>query len=767
MAKCYFTYSREDNSKKAETLNLMLTYLKDRIESLSGNTVSVIYDIESFREGEDFLEREKEISCSDGILIFFTPEYKNKIESRKDHGAYREYTFIKERAECGDDSIIPILLSGNVDSAVPEEFKSRIYWDLSRIKDQISQLHGKIAIKEELKKKLDDIAKKAIKEAKATEYCKEFDFSSIEEEYQRLFLDTAAGPLPSECVIRTSAHDRVTDQSIYFIIGRKGSGKTTLLNSLQKDNIHPFLDRYKHLISIDTNTFETDFIYTNLIQQIQKDLPVLGLEKVLDVFWSMVFFLQGILIIGVELENFVIDEKDKRYSTFKQVTKILKTLLGFPQKRGFSENLPKGAICHCAVELLSDHIKHNILNNASSETPLTAAYNSIDAFNILSGVFGKSLLEKYCRCVKQCTKKFFLALDGFDPHSEDFRKTTNLLIETNHEEYEFRKNFEIRLFRELLVTVSKIKNKEISLIEQDYYSSVHFCIIIPQDRFDEIALDDRDVAKRHFCNLCWDAHDLLEMLVKRLEYFYERGKTSYSETLEQHFYRIIKTYMPSIPTEIQIIIDDYPYSMPLFNYLLRLTFWRPRDIIMNFAIIMKLSKEKGYSQEIITNIIKKYLVTGARKIIENEFIAEYKHVYFNLREVLLKFREFDLILDYQFFIQQLSKIEVASASSESLSSTDEKLKLLYKLGVVGLYFKKDQIEKYESGHHISYCFNEGLTPLDVFLSNEERNPQVKIIFNPIFCKYLSLNINTKELICNYSWDYIETNHALKDDIRRF
>ena len=43
---------------------------------------------------------------------------------------------------------------------------------------------------------------------------------------------------------------------------------------------------------------------------------------------------------------------------------------------------------------------------------------------------------------------------------------------------------------------------------------------------------------------------------------------------------------------------------------------------------------------------------------------------------------------------------------------------------------------------------------------------IKIAFNPIFIRYLLLNINIQDQICDYPWEYIETNHNLKDNIRR-
>lgn len=297
------------------------------------------------------------------------------------------------------------------------------------------------------------------------------------------------------------------------------------------------------------------------------------------------------------------------------------------------------------------------------------------------------------------------------------------------------------------------------------YSTVHFCIILPQDCFDGIAAADRDFAKRSFCSLNWDAHDLMEMLVKRLEYHYG-CKNCVKGNLEERFNNILQQYMPKIPRSIGIDIDGYEYGMSLFNYLLRNTFWRPRDIIKNFAIVMKLSKDEHTITDVVQIVIKKFLVTGAKNIIHEEFFFEYKNVYTNLEEVLYKFKGTDILQSYETFVERLAKINIRTTTEEDFSTVFSKLTFLYKLGVVGLYSKKEYAEKKGYGYHTCFVFNEGLDPIEEFAYDERVDIAPKIIFNPIFAKKLDLNYNTKELICNYPWQYIQANHALKDNIRR-
>ena len=131
--------------------------------------------------------------------------------------------------------------------------------------------------------------------------------------------------------------------------------------------------------------------------------------------------------------------------------------------------------------------------------------------------------------------------------------------------------------------------------------------------------------------------------------------------------------------------------------------------------------------------------------------------------MLNRFKGMDIIQDYDMFMEHLSRISICVATKENYSNTNDKLMLLYRLGIVGLFFNKDTSD-YSYGYHICFSFNEGMSPIeDLF---DQRISRARIIFNPIFSKYLRINYNTKEMICNYSWEYILTNHLLKDLIRR-
>lgn len=184
---------------------------------------------------------------------------------------------------------------------------------------------------------------------------------------------------------------------------------------------------------------------------------------------------------------------------------------------------------------------------------------------------------------------------------------------------------------------------------------------------------------------------------------------------------------------------------------------------------MKLSKESSTIKDldVMEDIVKNLLSNSAKNIIEQEFINEYRNVYTNLESVLHQFETLDLLNGYQYIMERLSKIEFKSPFEVTIAQTDEKLLLLYKLGVIGLYYEKKDALKYGYNYHVCFVFNEGLQPIeDLQKRIVNGNYKVQLIFNPIFAKYLMLNFNTKELIGNYDFNYIQTNHIVKDTIRR-
>lgn len=764
---CYFSYSWGEDINKD-----VMDEIKKQIEKMSNYRISVIYDKHSFHTGDDLKKREQQIKTSDSIVVFFTPSYKEKILTKdKNTGVYREYPKIKKRIEKGDDNIIPILMSGDLKKSVPEEFKTILYSDVSSIKDEVFPKNEGIKFSDRLDCEIKKIVKEVIKKTEVYFWLKDNSFDSLEEEYAALFLNYSAEhntQLPRDCMIKTDAYDFIINQNGFFVIGRKGGGKTTLLESIRGYDPKLYLDKYKTANSIKAESINLAFIYDELIRVSRADFNTISMVDIIDVFWEVFLSLQCIYNIGLELEHFKINDNDDRKDVFIETVNKLRSRLGKTDII-LDDETPRKAISILAVELIVNYWKQGIFNSINTITINASARSNFSSTEVLKNFLGNELLIEFCKAIKRCNKKILLALDGFDPHSEDFRRETSQMRENNYEEFKMRKDFESKFYRELMVTISNLKggvadNKILIIFE-----IVDFCIIIPQDRYDEICKGvDRDIAKREICCLSWDAHDLLCMLIRRLCHHYKIKDFDFEDNLLEQFNNIIDKYLPNVSSSISIEINGFNKSISLYEYILRLSFWRPRDIIKNFAVIMKLSKQKiKLSQGAIQEILKKLLANNAEKIIEQEFIGEYKNVYINLYSVLHEFDKCDLIIDFNEFYDKLSKVNIETLSDDNLQTVQEKFELLYKLGVIGLYFDKEEAKKREYGYHICFVFNEGLKPRDDVLSVDGIvNTRAKVMFNLIFLKYLGLNVNTNDLLCNYGEEYIESNHLLKHTIRR-
>lgn len=763
---CSFSYSWND----ADTV--FLDELKNIIVKKSKFPIEVFYDKYSAEPGDNLDEMEEKISLSDVVVIFYTPSYKRKTQSFDNTGVKREYERILQRLKDESNFLLPILVKGDFNNSVPKEIHKTIFADISNVQNAYSKRNNKIVLSKELKNFLEKIAEKIIGKAFSNAQQKEIDFTDNAEELKQLLFERthleASEPFPPQCLVKMDAYQKILDQITCFVVGRKGTGKTTLLNTLDNFGKQSFHEKYKNVNPISMEMNNLLYAYEELYVAQQRDFSIIPLANILDVFWEIFLTLQCVKTIHEELSVFQITEIDDRYKNFKKVTDIL--------AKKTSQKVENLNLFVLAVEMVSNYLKKDSLNNANGEFLVTSVVSQFSSNIILEDFFNKNNIISFCNNIRNCIKKIFICLDGFDTISDDFRRKTEMLKNTDHEEYNSRNEFEILFYRQLMHQVSKIMNKSKPdcMYLRNMFSAVHFCIIIPQDRFEEIRASDRDIIKKSYCALSWDAHDLLEMLVKRLEYIHKENFEN--SDIFNRFVILMEKYYPLIPLEIPIEIDNGKINISLFDYILRFSFWRPRDIILNFATLMNANKNlgeiynKNITQKDIIELVKDLVKGSSLRIIKDEFLDEFKYTYRNLFNLINCFEGEDLILDSSTFCSKIGRIPIIYSNEKDLPkdvTVDEKILILYRLGVIGIYYNHDQAKKLGRARS-SFIFNEGLDPIDDIITKNRLHGDnsIRLIFNPIFQRYLGLNMNTKDIIGSYSREYILKNHLQKNSIRR-
>lgn len=771
-ATCFFCYSW-DNLDMYE----LLSYLKDEIEDRTKGRISVILDKRNYQYNDDFDEKLKKMWEYDVIVSFFSPEFKLTVtnKSQNHRELFKEYEVIKERFEIDTNSIFPIILKGTKENALMSPFLRKNSPNLSDFGIKLEQ--DEIHYPKNKEKEFEKIILDLIGQTMYNYYNKSIDYKNAFQAVENLFWLTDVTELPTKCLVKMDIYSKIISQRYYFVAGRKGSGKSTFLNNFKRIDPEYFKNSYKRMIPISAENFNHDFLYEELIKKNYVDRNIIQPKELLSIFWQVYITIQSVYIIGIELEEGRITD-ERRKMIFERTVNKLKELLGLKYYNGkyrtlLADGVPK-FLFMLAASALND--QYNIaIDKATSKNTYSSFLGHMDAVCILENLFGIEILEEFMDELERCTKKIIIGLDGFDTNSEDFRKCTESMLYSNPEEHSKRMQYEIYFFRTLIEVVTKFENSTFSdPIMSALQEYLDFCIVLPKDRYDQIIKNDRDSAKKKFCSLVWDAYELLELIVFRLEYLISKinGNTCFPST-DDIFVRFQNAidYFPGIPKMVTIDVDGHNKQMSLFNYILRYSFWRPRDVISNFSAILAyvINENRNGEIEIINhskildNALLKYTIkSNTRTIIDKEMFSEYENVFRNLEIVLDKFMGSDLIVEMDDFCEKLSKIRFDASYAYNLDKIESKLYVLYELGLIGLYFDKAVVKLTGYSHYTCFVFNEGLQPIiDCNKRRRHENYRAKVIFNPILCENLCLRINTSELICDWDPEYIMRLHQMK------
>jgi len=712
---------------------------------------------------DDLLKREKQLIHCDTVVVFFTPAYNDVLKSKKEtRGVYREYEHISNIFSESEKKIIPILQRGDKKSSIPELFDTTLYKDLSNttlVKDKRS---GVMTVASKDKAMMTNLVSTIIKRTEDMFSLRQYNRSDeVEDEvaiYENLLnMNKANGTLPKDCMIKVDAYDSITTQSCFFVVGRKGSGKSTLFEMLEKYNASLFMSRYKTLIPVQADVLDMNSLYS-VFQRHQVDFDVINPNKILSIFWETFITLYTIYIIGIEEENHQILDEQRRKVFIKIINKLKKAL----NISSFDEDTICEGLYALAIEKIDDFLRRDIFAYANTEALLASITANTSSKKLLETLFGRKIYNDFLTELYACKKKILFSLDGFDYASEDFRRATTEILKQNDiastNEASLRTLFSKMFYRSLMTSIEGIKGRNNALSHV-----LNFCVVFPKDRIDEIESIHRDVSKAKFATLDWDGYNLLEMLVLRLEYLGRISNPDEKDLLVR-FRVAMNEILPTIPQTVNLEISGINRSIDLVQYLLSLSIWRPRDILLHFAYLFRVdTKTKELQQQKASNeIIKETLVNTTEKIIRQEFIKEYENAFRNISDVLRKLSNLDLIMSSEDFCEKLSKIPFSTTYDIDCSKTDNKISILYELGVVGLLVPERIRVINGLSSRYCYVFNAGVKPIDLVRHSYGINScEVQYIFNPMFGKFLSLNMNASEIIGDFGWEYLKRNHIMR------
>jgi len=303
----------------------------------------------------------------------------------------------------------------------------------------------------------------------------------------------------------------------------------------------------------------------------------------------------------------------------------------------------------------------------------------------------------------------------------------------------------------------------------------HFCIAIPNDRFLEARELDRDRYRyRHkFAPIAWSGIELSALVRKRVAVLKKvadpkgpgaQGSGPTVWPLEVRLEKVMAKAYPELPTEVSFRFGSAPYKMPLFIYILRHTFWRPREVLWYYAALLAAADSyQRKRREVPSEYVRQIVAGVTTKVVEDEFFGEFKEAFRNLRQVVTAFRLAPQIVTWEEIGQRVGglRFDVESRGGET-GSLEWKVEIMYETGMLGVVLDKKRSERLWAFRH-AFSFNEGHL-LTEKLGRDEY-PRFEFVLHPVFCEYLHLDTgNNPELVLAMDWEYLHQNEALRGSI---
>jgi len=771
-ATCFISYCY-DGIKRDE-----IDYLVKRLKERHKYFAEYLYDVK-LGVGERFDTFMNMLSIVDSVIMIFTPEYKNKITNKKD-GVWEEYKQIKERyfeqqqikkqkeSEFRENhffEIIPILWKGEKDSSIPNEFHNYKYLDFKNfylVADKKD--YRKYVICDGFKNNFD----KALREIKSSletiYHLKTKDYqNNLENVYDKflintLFVDNKAdfnNPKYSlrgyekSLFVKTYVYKQVETQSAYFIIGRKGSGKSAISQVL------PIRckDRLAMHIEILTKDINLGSLYNIFNDKFRSDTMYLAKRKeCFNYTWSL-FFKLNIMSSLIALEK-------KNKLNLYQCNKLISIKEYFETLTLVTDNSEsiKSQLFTYSFNSSVNYLNQCVEKSRGDEKYFYSDFEGLFNYEkFIDFIIPPNTNYDFSNILLSLQKSILITIDGFDTLFDDYRIDKSFYSEN---EIEDRAYFELDWLHSLFLLINDVK--QLNVGDKSLSDKVDFCISTPSDRFLEILTRDRDSYRFYGKHkiLVWSGVELALFLRKRLEIFakqdgYILDKEHYSHPFDS-LAKILADKFNFLPNQITIEFNGRKYYSTLFTYVLRHTFWRPRDLLTYFSKILSLSSTlKRCGEEITSEHIKTTISDATWDIIKSEFIREYKSVIKNIDLIVEKFNDANQILNSEELLKIVDSFTIDFIVKEDKVIIDAiyKIKLLYQLGFLGLLISNDIKEEYNYKVNEIFIFSEGARLINTL--SMERISKYKFIIHPIFKEFLHLKNNTDYFVLNYSITYLK------------
>lgn len=739
--RCFISYCHDDVDR------VTLDYLRFLLKEHSEERYELLID-EELHYGADLNDFMDLLNVVDAVILLLSPAYKRKVDDRKGgvHNEYskiyRRYCEFQEQRKAGKKpgeivgffDLIPIVMAGDLQTSVPNEISHLKFLPLSGLRVTRDE-HNNFLVTDHIRKNYLPEIRRLTDRLRFIVSITSRDFGDLySQNYQSLFVENKADWTNPKHVynnyvqtlfVKTFSYKKIEHEAVYFIIGRKGSGKSTITGVLHQRQHERFIGH----IAINADDFDLEGPYALFhFDQVESDTTVVvSRQRCFEFAWEAFIHICAFDILTTASVAGQLRAYQSERST--PLADVLNRIA--PKRSDLSES-----------ERMRTYFTHTFSSATTfAESCIDDAradpkyfYSDIQArftrLAYLRYLFGDDALTALDDVLASMRRKFLLTLDGFDTKFDMFRRRS---IVEYHDQLYSRASFEIDWLRSLLLLVLNMKQAPSGRLHE----LVQVCITVPKDRFQEVQMTERDSYRyqNRYCSLNWTGIELAILLRKRLEEL-TQSSSDKEKTPEDRLAFVMKAKFGHIPHEIQFDYNGRPYSMPVFLYVLRHTFWRPRDILLYYAKILAAAEElRRKKVKMSTDAVRRAVKEATFDVIQSEFVNEFSSSLINIREVIGCFARAQQFIPYSAISEIIGSVDFQFAvGPEVVKKLDEKLEYLFSIGFLGVQVNDELKERFDIQHRHAFYFNEGGLLLRTLV--ERRFDKFTFIVHPVFTEIL-------------------------------
>ena len=490
----------------------------------------------------------------------------------------------------------------------------------------------------------------------------------------------------SQHFVETKYLRRITSNESDIVYGAKGVGKTALRRALTEFNT----DNYLNSVTIDLGNISFEAVHHRL--SALTSLSYTEITTLARSTWLNIIVSYGLLTFSETLPG---------GGLRKKILRVLEED-GFLRKSDSENNTDSYLQILNTIENIFQKIVSIPLQKETSLIGIsTEQQHIVSQFPVNENM--SEIINESIEVIKNTRKKVLVCLDGFDSivdHSKESRKT---------------------ILAGLIDAIFKIRlNPKIS-------EAFCFKAFLPHELTADAKATawDSDKHANNIHYLSWTEEDFKNFLERRLSYYSKKRSTKFVD--------IWNEFMPE-----KVLNHVHGVEENTFDYILRHTLYRPRQVLSHVQTIFKLWSEQTLGPDKVPPSFIPQAVARNNILMADKVADQLSLIYPNIVSFLKSWQGSPMIIEALKFREKIRRI----FKDLEFSEVDKIFDDLFDFGIFGVYSKLPRDNKTK---RLKYRFSFVGDDISTHIHNSIEDSDL-LAFSPMFREYCGCSVTHDGII---------------------